>query len=84
MKHHDATSLTALGHKVFAWIQPDGSWWIIGATSRGGHPARTSGDHVVWLPAQRVLFTGDLLFHLVIPLVFAGSVQAPSALSDAR
>ncbi|GAA1032480.1 MBL fold metallo-hydrolase [Virgisporangium ochraceum] len=39
-----------------------------------GHPAHTTGDAVVWLPDQRVLFSGDLLFHGLTPLVFMGSV----------
>ena len=40
-----------------------------------GHPAHTGGDLVAWLPAERVLFTGDLLFVGLTPLVFAGSVE---------
>lgn len=39
-----------------------------------GHEAHTPGDVVAWLPAQRVLFTGDLLFHHVTPLVLQGSL----------
>ena len=33
------------------------------------------GDVVAWLPEERVLFTGDLLFVGLTPLVFAGSVD---------
>lgn len=40
-----------------------------------GYPAHTPGDVVAWLPEERVLFTGDLLFHQVTPLVFMGSVS---------
>lgn len=40
-----------------------------------GHAAHTQGDVVAWLPDERVLFTGDLLFHQVTPLVFMGSVS---------
>ncbi len=40
-----------------------------------GHAAHTGGDLVAWLPEERVLFTGDLLFHGLTPLVFAGSVE---------
>ena len=40
-----------------------------------GHAAHTSGDLVAWLPEERVLFTGDLLFVGLTPLVFAGSVD---------
>lgn len=39
-----------------------------------GHAAHTTGDLVVWLPAERVLYTGDLLFNGLTPLVMAGSV----------
>jgi cyclase len=38
-----------------------------------GHEAHTHGDVVAWLPEQRVLFTGDLLFHRVTPLILQGS-----------
>ncbi|MFC4111914.1 MBL fold metallo-hydrolase [Nonomuraea zeae] len=40
-----------------------------------GHSAHTAGDVVAWLPEERVLFTGDLLFHGVTPLVLMGSVE---------
>lgn len=40
-----------------------------------GYTAHTPGDVVAWLPEERVLFTGDLLFHGLTPLVFMGSVQ---------
>ncbi|HEY4929316.1 MAG TPA: MBL fold metallo-hydrolase [Acidimicrobiales bacterium] len=40
-----------------------------------GHAAHTSGDLVAWLPEERILFTGDLLFVGLTPLVFAGSVD---------
>jgi cyclase len=39
-----------------------------------GHEAHTQGDVVAWLPQQRVLFTGDLLFHHVTPLILQGSI----------
>jgi glyoxylase-like metal-dependent hydrolase (beta-lactamase superfamily II) len=43
-------------------------------------PAHTSSDTVVWLPGERVLFTGDLLFRLCTPLgwegTFAGWIRA--------
>ncbi len=39
-----------------------------------GHAAHTGGDLVVWLPAERVLFTGDLVFSGLTPLVMSGSV----------
>jgi cyclase len=40
-----------------------------------GYPAHTTGDVVAWLPDERVLFTGDLIFHGLTPLVFMGSVE---------
>ncbi|WP_432978144.1 MBL fold metallo-hydrolase [Dactylosporangium sp. CA-233914] len=40
-----------------------------------GGPAHTTGDLVAWLPEQRVLFTGDLVFSGLTPLVFMGSVE---------
>jgi cyclase len=38
-----------------------------------GYPVHTSGDVVVWLPEERVLFTGDLLFHGLTPMMGMGS-----------
>lgn len=40
-----------------------------------GYPAHTTGDLVAWLPEERVLFTGDLIFHGLTPLVMAGSID---------
>jgi cyclase len=40
-----------------------------------GHAAHTKGDLVAWLPEERILFAGDLVFHGLTPLVFAGSVR---------
>jgi cyclase len=40
-----------------------------------GGPAHTTGDLVAWLPAERVLFTGDLVFSGLTPLVMAGSLE---------
>ncbi|MGQ4615663.1 MBL fold metallo-hydrolase [Nocardia sp. R7R-8] len=39
-----------------------------------GRPAHTKGDIVCWLPEQRVLFTGDLVFNGGTPLMMQGSV----------
>jgi len=39
-----------------------------------GGPAHTTGDSLVWLPEQRVLFCGDLLFSGGTPFVLTGSV----------
>lgn len=39
-----------------------------------GGPAHTTGDLVAWLPGERVLFSGDLIFSGLTPLVFMGSV----------
>ncbi|GAB3209078.1 MBL fold metallo-hydrolase [Marinactinospora endophytica] len=38
-----------------------------------GASVHTGGDLVVWLPRQRVLFTGDLLFHRVTPMIASGT-----------
>jgi cyclase len=40
-----------------------------------GFAAHTTGDVVAWLPEERVLFTGDLVFHGLTPLVFMGSLE---------
>ncbi|MEV4729081.1 MBL fold metallo-hydrolase [Saccharopolyspora sp. NPDC049426] len=40
-----------------------------------GFSAHTPGDVVAWVPDSTVLFSGDLLFHGVTPLVFMGSVE---------
>ncbi|QXC60765.1 MBL fold metallo-hydrolase [Aquihabitans sp. G128] len=40
-----------------------------------GYAAHTTGDLVAWLPDERVLFTGDLVFSGLTPLVMAGSVD---------
>jgi cyclase len=40
-----------------------------------GYAAHTAGDVVAWLPEERILFAGDLLFHSLTPLVFMGSVD---------
>ncbi|MBD3942739.1 MBL fold metallo-hydrolase [Microbacterium sp. NEAU-LLC] len=38
-----------------------------------GTAAHTTGDSYVWLPAERVLFTGDLVFHGGMPFALSGS-----------
>jgi cyclase len=40
-----------------------------------GVPAHTTGDSLVWLPEQRVLFCGDLLFNGGTPFALQGSVR---------
>ncbi len=40
-----------------------------------GYAAHTPGDSVAFVPGVDVLFTGDLLFHEVTPLVFMGSID---------
>jgi cyclase len=40
-----------------------------------GHPAHTFGDAVAWLPEERILFAGDLIFNQVTPMVAMGSVE---------
>ena len=38
-------------------------------------PAHTRGDTIAWLPAERVVFTGDLLFNGAHPIAWAGPVS---------
>ena len=40
-----------------------------------GTPAHTTGDVVAWLPEERVLFAGDLVFNGGTPFVLMGSVE---------
>jgi cyclase len=40
-----------------------------------GYTAHTPGDVVAWLPAERVLFAGDLVFNHVTPLLLMGSLE---------
>jgi len=47
-----------------------------------GTAAHTSGDATVFLPGERVLFTGDLAFHYVTPLAFQGHVGHWIAAAD--
>lgn len=47
-----------------------------------GTPAHTVSDSVAWLPEERVLFAGDLLFHGVTPLMAHGSVSGALAALD--
>lgn len=37
-------------------------------------PAHTAGDVLAYVPADRVVFTGDILFHDVTPVMWAGPV----------
>jgi cyclase len=39
-----------------------------------GGPAHTTGDLVVWLPDEAVLYSGDLVFSGLTPLILMGSV----------
>ena len=47
-----------------------------------GGPAHTTGDLIAWLPEERVLFSGDLVFAGLTPLVFMGSVDGALAAVD--
>jgi cyclase len=38
-------------------------------------PAHTAGDAIVYLPAENIVFTGDILFHGGHPIVWAGPVS---------
>ncbi|MFJ4873426.1 MBL fold metallo-hydrolase [Streptomyces sp. NPDC088757] len=45
-------------------------------------PAHTSNDTVVWLPRQKVLFTGDLVMNGVTPFCLMGSIAGSLAALD--
>jgi cyclase len=47
-----------------------------------GGPAHTTGDLIAWLPDDAVLFSGDLVFAGLTPLVFMGSVPGALAALD--
>ena len=47
-----------------------------------GTPAHTTGDVVAWLPADKVLFAGDLVFNGGTPFVLMGSVTGAIAALD--
>jgi cyclase len=47
-----------------------------------GGPAHTTGDLIAWLPEQRLLYAGDLVFAGLTPLVFMGSVRGALAAVD--
>ena len=38
-------------------------------------PAHTSSDTIVWLPKERTVFTGDLLFNEGHPIMWAGPIE---------
>jgi glyoxylase-like metal-dependent hydrolase (beta-lactamase superfamily II) len=38
-------------------------------------PAHTTSDTIVWVPADRVVFTGDLLFNEGHPIMWAGPIE---------
>ncbi|WP_299527708.1 MBL fold metallo-hydrolase [uncultured Streptomyces sp.] len=52
-----------------------------GVTAEVFHPgvAHTADDLVVWLPEQRVLYAGDLVFSAAAPFVLMGSVSGSRA-----
>lgn len=45
-------------------------------------PAHTASDTIAWLPAERVVFTGDLLFNEGHPIMWAGPVETWIAACD--
>lgn len=47
-----------------------------------GGPAHTTNDVVAWLPEEKVLYTGDLVFHGGTPFVLMGSVSGSCASID--
>lgn len=40
-----------------------------------GTPAHSTNDSVIWLPSERILFAGDLLFNGGTPFLLAGSAE---------
>jgi len=48
----------------------------------GVGPAHSRGDTLVYVPRDRLLFTGDILFHEVHPLVMPGAADAWIAACD--
>ncbi len=40
-----------------------------------GYHAHTTGDLIAWLPEERIVFAGDLIFHRLTPLVSGGSID---------
>jgi glyoxylase-like metal-dependent hydrolase (beta-lactamase superfamily II) len=38
-------------------------------------PAHTLGDVIAWMPDERIVFTGDILFHDSTPIMWAGPVE---------
>lgn len=47
-----------------------------------GYDAHTTGDLIAWLPAERVLYSGDLIFSGLTPMVCAGSVEGALRVLD--
>ena len=47
-----------------------------------GGPAHTTGDLIVWLPDEAVLYSGDLVFAGLTPLVLMGSVTGALSAID--
>jgi cyclase len=47
-----------------------------------GHAAHTTNDVLVWLPEQKVLFSGDLVFNGGSPFALMGSVAGSRAVLD--
>lgn len=45
-------------------------------------PAHTRGDVVAWVPADRLVFTGDILFHEVHPILVPGQIDPWLAACD--
>ena len=45
-------------------------------------PAHTTGDAMAWIPDVRVVFTGDIIFNGVMPIMWAGPVETWIAALD--
>src|SRR5436309_1453504 len=65
-----------LGNSIYAYLQPDGSWgWSNAGIITDGDASLlidTLFDTLVYIPSDRVIFTGDILFIGGHPIIWAG------------
>ena len=87
-----------LTHKFGTWVDQFGmfgcvgcgrciAWCPVGTDIRAelhyiGTPAHTTNDIVAYLPDQKVLFAGDLVFNGGTPFVLMGSVSGSLAAAE--
>jgi glyoxylase-like metal-dependent hydrolase (beta-lactamase superfamily II) len=63
-------------------LRPGGRTIVVAHPWRGPGGAHTAGDVIVWLPAERVLFAGDLVVEDGVTLVVDGSSRGLLAALD--